>query len=70
MLCGREPRFLTEFARRGLKRKGLELLGVIPHQSILTNPTLDQVRDGQTVDVDQAFDEVEMELFGEKLTDE
>jgi len=38
--------YVTEFARRGLKRKGLELLGVIPHQSILTNPTLDQVRDG------------------------
>jgi putative addiction module CopG family antidote len=29
-----------------------------------------QVREGQTVDVDQAFDEVESELFGEKLTDE
>src|SRR5213083_312990 len=38
--------YVTEFVRRGLKRKGLELLGVIPHQSILTNPTLDQVRDG------------------------
>src|SRR5881628_2309779 len=27
--------YITEFARRGLKRKGLELLGVVPHQSIL-----------------------------------
>src|SRR5678816_948512 len=26
--------YITEFARRGLKRKGLELLGVIPHQSL------------------------------------
>src|SRR5258707_11307941 len=27
--------YVSEFARRGLKRKGLDLLGVIPHQSIL-----------------------------------
>jgi BioD-like phosphotransacetylase family protein len=32
--------FVCEFARRGLKRKGLELLGVIPHQRILSSPTL------------------------------
>ena len=32
--------FVTEFARRGLKRKGLELLGVVPHHAILSNPTL------------------------------
>jgi len=38
--------YVTEFARRGLKRKGLELLGVIPHQSILCSPTLHQVREG------------------------
>jgi BioD-like phosphotransacetylase family protein len=31
---------ITDFARRGLKRKGLELLGVIPHQRILANPTV------------------------------
>src|SRR6185436_11153523 len=37
--------YVTEFARRGLKRKGLELLGVIPHQSILCSPTLDLIRD-------------------------
>src|SRR5207344_3599706 len=29
---------ISEFARRGLKRKGLELLGVIPHQPILSRP--------------------------------
>jgi Arc/MetJ-type ribon-helix-helix transcriptional regulator len=29
-----------------------------------------QVDNGETADVDQAFDEVEMELFGHKLTDE
>src|SRR3954454_24613931 len=37
--------FVTEFARRGLKRKGLELLGVIPHHSILSCPTMDQIRE-------------------------
>src|SRR4030095_1549405 len=31
---------VTDFARRGLKRKGLDLLGVIPHQPILSRPTL------------------------------
>src|SRR6185312_1013835 len=30
---------VTDFARRGLKRKGLDLLGVVPHQRILSNPT-------------------------------
>src|SRR5436189_5523966 len=38
--------YVTDFARRGLKRKGLELLGVIPHQSILCCPTMGQVRRG------------------------
>lgn len=37
--------YVTEFARRGLKRKGLELLGVVPHQGILSNPTVDLICD-------------------------
>src|SRR5579862_6268505 len=37
--------YIADFARRGLKRKGLELLGVIPHQRILSNPTMDLIRD-------------------------
>lgn len=37
--------YVTEFARRGLKRKGLELLGVIPHHRILSNPTVDIIRE-------------------------
>ncbi len=37
--------FVTDFARRGLKRKGLELLGVLPHQPILSRPTLQSIRD-------------------------
>src|SRR5712672_1819579 len=38
--------YVTEFVRRGLKRKGLDLLGVVPHQRILCSPTLEQVREG------------------------
>src|SRR4249920_885261 len=37
--------YITDFARRGFKRKGLELLGVIPHQQILSSPTLDLIRE-------------------------
>jgi len=35
---------ITEFARRGLKRKGLELLGVLPYEQILGNPSVDLIR--------------------------
>ena len=34
---------IARFVGRGLKRKGLELLGVIPHQQILCNPTVDLI---------------------------
>lgn len=37
--------YITDFARRGLRRKGLELLGVLPHQPILSRPTMDAIRD-------------------------
>src|SRR5262245_64410182 len=37
--------FVCDFARRGLKRKGLEVLGVIPHQRILSSPTLNLIRE-------------------------
>src|SRR6476659_9165879 len=30
--------YVAEFAERGLKRKGLELLGVVPHQRMLSSP--------------------------------
>jgi BioD-like phosphotransacetylase family protein len=36
---------VTDFVRRGLKRKGLDLLGVIPHQRILSNPTMELIRE-------------------------
>ena len=37
--------YVTDFARRGLKRKGLDLLGVIPHQAMLSSPTVDSIRE-------------------------
>lgn len=37
--------YVAEFARRGLKRKGLELLGVIPHQPMLSRPNVDSISD-------------------------
>jgi BioD-like phosphotransacetylase family protein len=37
--------YISDFARRGLKRKGLDLLGVLPHQRILSSPTLELIRE-------------------------
>src|ERR1041384_8224898 len=37
--------YVSDFARRGLKRKGLDLLGVVPHQRILSAPTLNLIRE-------------------------
>src|SRR5881628_89751 len=37
--------YITEFAKRGLKRKGLQLLGVVPHRQILSSPTMELIRD-------------------------
>jgi len=36
---------VEEFARKGLRRQGLELLGVLPHQQILSSPTLELIRE-------------------------
>ncbi len=36
---------ITRFVRGGLKRKGLELLGVLPHEQLLAHPTMDLIRD-------------------------
>jgi BioD-like phosphotransacetylase family protein len=35
--------YVADFARRGLRRKGLELLGVVPHRRILSNPTMELI---------------------------
>src|SRR5665213_2470684 len=37
--------FITDFARRGLRRKGLELLGVVPYRGILSRATMDLIRE-------------------------
>jgi hypothetical protein len=42
-VLGEKVDSVAEFARRGLKRKGLELLGVIPHQRILSSPTVESI---------------------------
>ena len=44
-VLGKKIDYITDFARRGLKRHGLELLGVIPHQPMLSSPTLDLIRE-------------------------
>src|SRR6266498_6028175 len=44
-VLGKKIDYITEFARRGLKRKGLELLGVVPHQPILSQPTMELIRE-------------------------
>ncbi|HSU55945.1 MAG TPA: AAA family ATPase [Candidatus Dormibacteraeota bacterium] len=44
-VLGTKVDYVADFARRGLKRKGLDLLGVIPHEQILTRPTLDLIRE-------------------------
>ncbi|HEX5399211.1 MAG TPA: AAA family ATPase [Verrucomicrobiae bacterium] len=36
---------ITQFVGQGLKRKGLELLGVLPHQQILSNPSVALIRE-------------------------
>lgn len=44
-VLGSKVDYVADFARKGLKRKGLELLGVIPHQRVLSCPTVDLVRE-------------------------
>jgi hypothetical protein len=43
--------YVSEFARRGLKRKGLDLLGVMPHTSLLSSPSLDLIREELNAEV-------------------
>jgi BioD-like phosphotransacetylase family protein len=42
-VVGQKIDYVSDFARRGFKRKGLELLGVIPHERILSSPTVDLI---------------------------
>jgi hypothetical protein len=36
---------IARFVRSGLKRKGLELLGILPHEQLLSRPTVDLIRE-------------------------
>jgi BioD-like phosphotransacetylase family protein len=67
-VLGRKIDYITEFARRGLKQKGLELLGVVPHQPILSRPTMDLIREELNAQVlnatDQFHNSVEEVLIG------
>src|SRR5882762_1570328 len=44
-VLGTKLDYITHFARRGFKRKGLELLGVLPHQPVLSSPTSGLIRE-------------------------
>jgi BioD-like phosphotransacetylase family protein len=44
-VLGEKVDYVTDFARRGLKRKGLDLLGVLPYEQTLCNPSLDLIRE-------------------------
>jgi hypothetical protein len=50
-VLGEKVDYISDFARRGLKRKGLELLGVIPHAKILCNPSVDLIREELDADI-------------------
>src|SRR5580658_2392398 len=42
-VLGEKVDYVSDFARRGLKRKGLDLLGVLPHEQILCNPSMELI---------------------------
>ena len=44
-VVGEKMDYVSDFARRGLKRRGLDLLGVLPYQQILCNPSMDLIRE-------------------------
>jgi BioD-like phosphotransacetylase family protein len=44
-VIGEKVDYVADFARRGLKRKGLDLLGVLPYEQILCNPSMELIRE-------------------------
>jgi hypothetical protein len=44
-VLGEKIDYVSDFARRGLKRKGLDLLGVLPYEQTLCNPSVDLIRE-------------------------
>src|SRR5258705_8700337 len=44
-VLGTKVDYVSDFARRGFRRQGLDLLGVIPHLPILSRPTVDLIQE-------------------------
>src|SRR5215510_12993473 len=44
-VLGTKVDYVSDFARRGFRRQGLDLLGVLPHERLLSNPTMELIRD-------------------------
>src|SRR6202789_384823 len=44
-VLGEKVDYITDFARRGLKRKGLDLLGGLPYEQTLCNPSVELIRE-------------------------
>src|SRR5256884_1120439 len=44
-VIGTKVDYVTDFARRGFKRRGLELLRVLPHERLLPKPTMELIRE-------------------------
>src|SRR6266566_2772764 len=67
-VVGEKVDYITEFARRGLQRKGLDLLGVIPHKPVLSQPTMELIREELNAEVlnqsDELHNSVEEVLIG------
>jgi BioD-like phosphotransacetylase family protein len=70
-VLGKKMEFITDFARRGLRRKGLELLGVVPHQPLLSSPTIGLVGEelgaellNQSADQNHLVEEVVVAAMG------
>jgi BioD-like phosphotransacetylase family protein len=70
-VLGKKMEFITDFARRGLRRKGLDLLGVVPHQPLLSSPTIGLVGEelgaellNQSADQNHLVEEVVVAAMG------
>ena len=58
-VIGTKLDYVSEFARRGFKRKGLDLLGVIPHQPILSSPSMALIREELKAELLSAPDQLD-----------
>jgi hypothetical protein len=70
-VLGKKMEFIADFARRGLRRKGLDLLGVVPHQPLLCSPSMGLVAEelgaerlNQPLDQDHLVEEVVVAAMG------